>query len=363
MNLCRTPHARRLGALRRQCLPSTTGLGVLPARVMVPYPTSSSRRWMSVKPMENTAPSATTRKKVTLASLRKLRSEQTPITMMTAYDYPTALLTHSSGIDMTLVGDSLSQVALGHYNTNQITLDEMIHHCKAVARGAKTPFIISDMPFGSFEASVQHGVESAVRLVKEGYVDGVKIEGGREIIPLVKRLTEVGIPVMPHLGLQPQRATSLSGYMVQARSSGAAKELYETAVALQQAGAFALLLEAIPHKVASYITDKLDLLTIGIGAGPGTSGQVLVASDVLGVFPTEEEAEVAATEHGQQLQAVKVAKFVRRFGNVGSESRRAVREYIEAVRSGGFPEIGKETYMIAKEEWDEFERSMGPGRG
>jgi 3-methyl-2-oxobutanoate hydroxymethyltransferase len=273
--------------------------------------------------------------------------------MMTAYDYPTALLTHSSGIDMTLVGDSLSQVALGHYNTNQITLNEMIHHCKAVARGAKTPFIVSDMPFGSFEASVQQGVESAVRLVKEGYVDGVKIEGGKEIIPLVKRLTEIGIPVMPHLGLQPQRATSLSGYMVQARSSAGAKELYETAMALQQAGAFALLLEAIPHKVASYITNQLDVLTIGIGA------------DVLGVFPTEEEAAAeaaAAAEHGQgqqPLQGVKVAKFVRRFGNVGSESRRAVKEYIDAVRSGGFPEIGKETYMMGKEEWEEFERSTG----
>lgn len=279
------------------------------------------------------------RAKVTISELYRLRSSFTPVTCLTAYDYPTALLSQNAGVDMVLIGDSLAQVALGHHSTNSITLDEMIHHSRAVTRGAKTPFVFADLPFGSFEESTEQGVRSVVRMIKESGVDGIKIEGGREILPLVKRLTDMGIAVMPHIGLQPQRATSLSGYLVQGRSAEAAAELYETAKLLKEAGAFALLLEAIPHSLARDITDSLEILTIGIGAGPGTSGQVLVITDVLGTY-----AEPGAWK----------AKFVRHFGDVGAASKKAVEGFVREVKGGGFPEVGKETYAMKKEEWAKF---------
>lgn len=252
---------------------------------------------------------------------------------------------------MCLIGDSLSQVALGHTSTNQITLDEMIHHATAVTRGAKTPFTFADLPFGSFEESVEQGVRSTIKMIKKSGVDGVKIEGGREIVPLVKKLTEMGIAVMPHIGLQPQRATSLSGYLVQGRSAQSAYDLYTTAAMLKEAGAFALLLEAIPHTLARHITESLEILTIGIGAGPGTSGQVLVITDVLGTY---------AADPGKWK-----AKFVRHFGNVGEVARGAVGDYVREVKGGGFPEVGKESYTMKKEEWARFleMREEGQGRG
>lgn len=249
---------------------------------------------------------------------------------------------------MVLVGDSLSQVALGHTNTNEVTLDEMIHHCRAVTRGAKTPFVFADMPFGAFEASVEDGVRAVIRLVKEGGVDGVKIEGGREIIPLVRRLSAIGVPVVPHLGLQPQRATSTSGYLVQGRTAASAAEVHAQAREMANAGAFAVLLEAIPHAVATHITEDLSaqgLITIGIGAGPGTSGQVLVVTDVLGTYRGVGDATVP--------------RFVRHFGDVAAEARRAAGAYIDAVKAKEFPAVGKETYSMKKDEWEGYLRHVG----
>jgi 3-methyl-2-oxobutanoate hydroxymethyltransferase len=298
----------------------------------------TQRRYMSVRPESQPSYVAGPRPKVTLNTLRSMAAANTPITCLTAYDFPTALLSESAGIEMVLVGDSLSQVALGHSSTTSITLDEMIHHAKAVTKGAKSPFVFADMPFGSFEQSLEVGVGNVMRMIKETGIDGVKIEGGREIIPLVKRLSEIGIPVIPHIGLQPQRATSLSGYLVQGKSSEAALDLFDTAKQLHEAGATAFLLEAIPHKLASYISKELNTITIGIGAGSGTHAQVLVITDVLGLY------------EGTGPRP----RFVRSFGKVGEEMRRAVEGYREEVRSGGFPELGKETYGMKKEEWEGF---------
>lgn len=338
------------------------------------------RRYMSARPVETQhAPvgkcldlvvmlTAGPRPKVTLNTLHSLASAGTPITCLTAFDYSTALVSETAGIDMVLVGDSLSQVAMGHSSTTAITLDEMIHHCKIVTRGAKSPFVFADMPFGTFEISVEDGVRNAIRMIKESGIEGVKIEGGREIVPLVKRLSEVGIPVIPHIGLQPQRAVSMSGYLVQGKTSHSAHDIYETARLMQEAGAQIILLEAIPHQLGSYITESLDLITIGIGAGGGTQAQVLVITDVLGTYAAPLPATGTGTATaglGQgQGQTQSKPRFVRHFGRVGDEMRRAVEGYRDAVKQGSFPE-GKESYGIKKEEWEGFLRlrAEGGGRG
>lgn len=230
---------------------------------------------MSVRPASADATPAIPRKKVTIQALHALRQAKTPITMVTAYDYPSALACSSSLLtDITLVGDSLAQVCLGYASTTQLTLDEMIHHAKAVARGTTHPFLVADMPFGSYYTSTDAAVANAVRLVQEGRVEGVKLEGGREIVDVVRRLTAVGIPVMAHVGLLPQRHSALSGYKVQGRSVEAARRVLADALALEDAGAFAVLIEAVPQELGRYVTERVKVPTIGIGAGPGTSGQV-----------------------------------------------------------------------------------------
>lgn len=194
--------------------------------------------------------------------------------MLTAYDYPTGFTCSSHAVDITLVGDSLAQVCLGYASTTQLTLDEMIHHARAVSRATTYPFLIADMPFGSYHVSISSAIENAFRLIREGQVEGLKLEGGREIVGVVKRLTEVGIPIMGHVGLLPQRHVSMSGYKVQGKDAEGAREVLRDALALEEAGAFAILLEAIPKELGAYITQRLRIPTIGIGAGPGTSGQV-----------------------------------------------------------------------------------------
>ncbi|THH18677.1 hypothetical protein EW146_g2348 [Bondarzewia mesenterica] len=260
--------------------------------------------------------------------------------MLTAYDYPTACVCDQSGIDIVLVGDSLAQVCLGLPSTTLLTLDEMLHHCRAVARGTKYPLLVGDMPFGSYQVGVEDAVRNAVRMVKEGHVGAVKLEGGKEIFDIVKRLTAVGIPVMAHVGLMPQRHTALSGYRVQGRTAFGAKVVLEAAKSLEKAGAFAVVLEAIPSQLGEYITEKLTIPTIGIGAGPGTSGQVLVWDDVM-------------------QRTEKKPKFVRCFAEVRKEERKGAMDYAEAVRDGSFPQRIEEGYVIDPSDWEKFLELVG----
>jgi 3-methyl-2-oxobutanoate hydroxymethyltransferase len=284
------------------------------------------------------------RKKVTIQHLQHLRDENMPITMLTAYDFPTGRACETHDIDITLVGDSLAQVCLGYDSTTRLSMAEMVHHCRAVARGSKTPFLVADMPFGSYHTSTEDAIRNAFRLVQEGGAEGVKIEGGLEVVDLVHKLTSAGIPVMAHVGLLPQRHTMSSGYRVQGKEARSAAHILDSALALEQAGAFAMVLEAVPHALGRYITQRLRYTpTIGIGAGPHTDGQVLVWDDVLGTWSGHK------------------AKFVRRFADVRAEIDKGVDGYIEAVRARTFPAPDKEGYEMPGEEWQKFLSMVQPG--
>ncbi|KAI5123827.1 hypothetical protein M0805_009119 [Coniferiporia weirii] len=296
------------------------------------------RRFMSVRPEEakqvkegDSAP----RKKVTIQRLRQMKEAGTPIAMLTAYDYPTGRACEAYGVDVTLVGDSLAQVCLGYDSTTRLTLDEMLHHVRAVARGSKNPFLVADMPFGSYHSGPEDTVRNAVRLVQEGGVEGVKLEGGEEIVESVRRLTSIGIPVMGHVGLLPQRHTSSSGYRVQGKDVLSASSIARAARALEDAGAFAVVLEAIPSRLGDHITEKLRIPTIGIGAGLATSGQVLVWDDMMGTW------------HGHK------AKFVRRFADAKAEHRKGVLDYVASVKQRKFPD-DSEGYDMDEEQWRQF---------
>lgn len=242
------------------------------------------------------------------------------ISMLTAYDYSTAKLVDQAGIDGILVGDSLGNVMLGYEDTLSVTVEDMIHHGAAVARGVKNALVVIDMPFLSYQTSVYDAVKNAGRLVKEGHAGAVKLEGGKEFAPQIRAITAASIPVMGHLGLTPQSIHTLGGYRVQGKTEAAAQKLLEDALAVQEAGAFALTLECVPAKLAQLITQKLSIPTIGIGAGAGCDGQVLVYQDMLGMFNDY------------------TPKFVKRFAEVGEVMQNAFAEYNRQVKEGSYPD-------------------------
>jgi 3-methyl-2-oxobutanoate hydroxymethyltransferase len=241
------------------------------------------------------------------------------ITCLTAYDYPTARLVDEAGVDIVLVGDSLGMVVLGYESTLPVTLEEMLHHTRAVRRGTHRALVVADMPYGSYHAELAESLRNAVRFVKEAGAEAVKVEGGERRIELIARMVEAEIPVMGHVGLTPQSIHALGGYRVQGKTPDTAEQLLRDARAVEAAGAFAVVLEAIPRELAAQITRELRIPTIGIGAGPECDGQVLVLHDMLGVTFTQKP------------------KFARRYAEVGEEIARAVREYCADVQSGRFP--------------------------
>ncbi|KAH8840814.1 hypothetical protein MCOR27_009717 [Pyricularia oryzae] len=283
------------------------------------------------------APIANQRKKVTLGTLRSLYKKGEPITVMTAHDFPSAHVADAAGMDIILVGDSLAMVALGMEDTSEVVLDEMLLHCRSVARATKSAFTIGDLPMGSYEVSPEQALQTAIRFVKEGRVQGIKIEGGREMAPTIRKITGAGIPVLGHIGLTPQRQHSLGGFRVQGKTSAAAQSLLQDALAVQEAGCFATVVEAVPAEVSALLTKKLSIPTIGIGAGNGCSGQVLVQIDMTGNFPP-----------GRFLP-----KFVKKYGDVWGESMRAIEAYRDEVKSRAYP--GPEhTYPMPSEELAAF---------
>jgi 3-methyl-2-oxobutanoate hydroxymethyltransferase len=259
------------------------------------------------------------RKKVTIAELQEKKTRKQKITMVTAYDYPTARILDQVEIDTILVGDSLGNVVLGYESTVPVTMDEMIHHCKAVSRGVKSGFIIGDMPFLSYQVNNEKAVENAGRFVKEAGCDAVKLEGGSDMASTIKAIVRAGIPVCAHIGLTPQTATMLSGYKVQGKDAESAKLLIQSAKDLEDAGAFMIVFECIPDFLAARITEGLRIPTIGIGAGRDCDGQVLVYHDLVGLFERF------------------TPKFVKQYLNLAPMIKEAIAQYKSDVESGLFP--------------------------
>jgi 3-methyl-2-oxobutanoate hydroxymethyltransferase len=288
----------------------------------------------------STAPSPLRRDKVTTRALARKVQRGEIITMVTAYDYPLALAADQAGIDSILVGDSLGMVVLGYENTLHVTMADMLHHCRAVARGARSALLIGDMPFMSYQVSVEQAVRNAGRFLQGAGMDAVKLEGGRERLDAIRAIVSAGIPVMGHLGLTPQSVQVLGGFRAQGRTAEAAHRLLEDALLLQGAGCFSLVLEAIPGRLAALISRRLAIPTIGIGAGAGCDGQVLVTHDLLGFFDRF------------------TPRFVKQYANLHAETARALAAFRSDVENRAFP-APEHTLEMPEAEWEAF-LEIGP---
>jgi 3-methyl-2-oxobutanoate hydroxymethyltransferase len=276
------------------------------------------------------------RPKVTTTTIQEKKQRREPITCLTAYDYPSARLVDEAGIDMVLVGDSLAMVVLGYENTLPVTVDEMLHHTRAVRRAVRSAMVIADMPYASYHLSAEDGVRNAARFVKEAGAEAVKVEGGEKRIELIHRLRDAEIPVMGHIGLTPQSLHAMGGYKVQGKSLAAIEQLMRDATALDRAGVFSIVLEGIPREVAAMITTEVSAPTIGIGAGADCDGQVLVLHDIL------------------NLTFAQPAKFVRQYGDAATLIRDAVSRFKKDVETHAYPNE-EESYHLPKETKSAFE--------
>ncbi|XP_074568205.1 3-methyl-2-oxobutanoate hydroxymethyltransferase 1, mitochondrial-like [Curcuma longa] len=311
-------------------------------------------RWLARRLMSNVPESTvyggpkpqSPAQRVTLTHLRQKHRRGQPITVVTAYDYPSAVHVDSAGIDILLVGDSAAMVVHGHDTTLPITLDDMLLHCRAVSRGASRPLLVGDLPFGSYESSASQAVDSAVRMLKEGGMDAIKLEGGAPSrISAAKAIVEAGIAVMGHVGLTPQAISILGGFRPQGKTVASAVKVVETALALQDAGCFSVVLECVPAPVAAATTSALHIPTIGIGAGPFCSGQVLVYHDLLGMLQHPHHAKVTP-------------KFCKQYAQVGDVINKALTEYKEEVETRSFPSAAHTPYRISEADVENFTKEL-----
>jgi len=265
-----------------------------------------------------------------IVKMKRMKQDGDPISMITAYDYPSAMLAEEAGVDIILVGDSLGNVVLGYDTTIPVTLDDMVYHSRSVARGAKNTFIVTDMPFMTYHGSIDETLRGVSRIMQEGHAHAVKMEGGEEIADTVKRIVQAGVPVLGHIGLTPQSVNQIGGYRIQGKDEADAKRLLEDARALEQAGAFGIVLELVTEEVAAYISSELSIPTIGIGAGRGCDGQVLVYHDVL-----------------KYTSNYRNKRFVKTFEDIGEQIRSGISAYVQEVKTRQFP---AEEHVFAAED-------------